>query len=163
MTNFLYHLSQTMEPHIALIFVSMIPFVELRGGIIIGTALGLPWHSLLFCCLLGNMIPIPFIIMCGRFVLNRLGGTKLFGGIVRRYQKKIMSKSQVIQKYGPWGLILFVGIPLPGTGAWSGGLLAILMNLRLKTAVPAIVLGVVLSGVFMTLGSQGIASILQFF
>lgn len=161
MTDALYNSIETMEPHVALILVSMIPFIELRGGIIVGTALGLNWTTVLWFCIIGNIIPIPFVILFGRFMLNWLGKTRLFGGLVQRYKKKVMRKSDMIQKYGPWGLAIFVGIPLPGTGAWSGSVLALLMDLRLKSAIPAILAGVVLSGIIMTIGSQGVAGLLQ--
>lgn len=161
MLDGLYTSIENLEPHVALILVSMIPFIELRGGIIVGTALGLNWTTVLWFCILGNVIPVPFIILFGRFLLNWLGKTKLLGGIIHRYKKKILSRSDIIQKFGPWGLVIFVGIPLPGTGAWSGSVLALLMDLRLKAAIPAILAGIVLSGVIMTIGSQGIAGLLQ--
>lgn len=163
MLDSLYSYVETLEPHVALVFVSMIPFVELRGGIIVGTALGMDWATVLFFCMLGNVIPVPFIIMFGRFMLNWLEKTTLFGGLVKRYKKKVLSKSDTITKYGPWGLAIFVGIPIPGTGAWSGSVLALLLNLRLRSAIPAILAGIAISGIIMTLGSQGVANLLQLF
>ncbi|MCI5898414.1 MAG: small multi-drug export protein [Firmicutes bacterium] len=145
----------------ALVIVSMIPFIELRGGIILGAALGVNWALTLVLCTLGNIIPVPFLIVFGRYVMELLERTKLFGRWVRGYKRRLMGKSGTIQKYGPWGLVLFVGIPLPGTGAWSGALLAVLLGLRMKAAVPAILLGVLLGGAVMTLGTQGIIGIFQ--
>ena len=115
----------------------------------------------LVICIIGNVIPVPFVILFGRWTLDFLGQTKAFGSIVTKYKAKVMSKSDVIHKYGPWGLLLFVGIPLPGTGAWTGSVLALLMNLRMREAVPAILLGVVMAGVIMTLGSHGLLGIFE--
>ena len=148
-----------LGPEVALIIVSMIPFVELRGGIILGAALGMDWAPSLFLCTIGNILPVPFIIVFGRYLLDLLEKTKTFGGFVGRYKARLMRRSGVIQKYGPWGLILFVGIPLPGTGAWSGALLAFLLILRMSRAVPAIFLGILLGGVIMTLGTHGVLGI----
>ena len=145
----------------ALVIVSMIPFIELRGGIILGTALGVNWALTLALCTLGNLMPVPFLIVFGRYVMELLERTKFFGRWIRGYKRRLIEKSKTIEKYGPWGLILFVGIPLPGTGAWSGALLAVLLGLRMKTAVPAILLGILLAGIIMTLGTQGLVGIFQ--
>lgn len=161
MSETLYSLMGDVEPHVALLFVSMIPLIELRGGVILGAALGLPWPTALAICIIGNVIPVPFIILFGRWTLDLLEKTRLFGGIVHRYKQRVLGKADVIHKYGPWGLLLFVGIPLPGTGAWTGSVLAILMDLRMKTAAPAILLGVVMAGVIMTLGSHGVLSVFR--
>lgn len=137
----------------------MIPLLELRGGIIVGLALGLPRAEVLAICFAGNLLPIPFVILFGRRLLEALGRTKLFGRAVTRYQRRLAEKSKSIQKYGPAGLALFVGIPVPGTGAWSGALLAVLLNLRLALAVPAILAGLVLAGMIMTFGTSGVLEI----
>ena len=149
------------EPELALLVVSMVPFIELRGGVVLGAALGIHWLECLIICIIGNVIPVPFVILFGRWILDYLGHTKMFGGLVHRYKAKVLSKADVIHKYGPWGLMLFVGIPIPGTGAWSGSVLALLLDLRLKEAVPAILLGIVIAGLIMTIGSQGLLGIFQ--
>ena len=149
------------DPELALLVVSIVPFIELRGGVVLGAALGFHWLEALVICIIGNVVPVPFVILFGRWILDFLGQTKMFGGWVKRYKVKIMSKSDVIHNYGPWGLLLFVGIPLPGTGAWSGSVLALLMDLRLKEAIPAILGGIVLAGVIMTLGSHGLLGIFE--
>lgn len=150
-----------LQPELALLVVSMVPFIELRGGVLLGAALGMPWPEALAICIIGNVIPVPFIILFGRWVLNFLEQTKLMGNLIRRYKKKVLGKSDLIHKYGPWGLMLFVGIPLPGTGVWSGSVLALLMDLRLRSAIPAILLGVLMAGLIMTVGSHGFLSIFQ--
>ena len=150
-----------LQPELALLVVSMVPFIELRGGVLLGAALGMPWPEALAICIIGNVIPVPFIILFGRWVLNFLEQTKLMGNLIRRYKKKVLDKADLIHKYGPWVLMLFVGIPLPGTGVWSGSVLALLMDLRLRSAIPAILLGVLMAGLIMTVGSHGILSIFQ--
>ena len=140
MQSFSDIISGYFDPELALLIVSMVPLIELRGGVVLGAALGFHWLEALVICIIGNVIPVPFVILFGRWVLEFLGQTKAFGGLVKRYKAKVLSKSDVIHTYGPWGLLLFVGIPLPGTGAWTGSVLALLMDLRLKEAVPAILL-----------------------
>ena len=134
----------------------MVPFIELRGGIIVGLALELPWYEVFPICFAGNILPIPFVIMFGRKLLDWFGGSRLFGRFVTKYKRKLAEKSKKVKKYGPFGLALFVGIPVPGTGAWSGALLAVLLNLRLKLAVPAILAGLLLAGTIITLGTSGV-------
>ncbi len=150
-----------IDPKLAIFVVSMIPVVELRGGIILGTALGMEWLEVFLICMAGNLVPIPIIIILGRYVIERLGKTKMFGPAVEKYKAKTLSKSGVIDKYGPWGLVLFVGIPLPGTGVWTGSVLALLMDLRMKKAIPAMILGMVVAGVIMTLGSLGVVGLFR--
>jgi len=112
-------------------------------------------------CLIGNVLPIPFVILFGRWIIDTLEKTKLLGRYVKGYKARLIKKSDTIQKYGPLGLVTFVGIPLPGTGAWSGAVLALLLNLRLKKAVPAILAGVILAGIIMTIGSHGLFGIVR--
>ncbi len=154
-------LADYLEPELALLIVSMIPFIELRGGVVLGAALGMNWMLSLIICIIGNVIPVPFVIVFGRWVIRWAEQTKWLGPWVHRYQKKILSKADVIHKYGPWGLMLFVGVPLPGTGVWSGSVLALLLDLRLKSAIPAILLGVVMAGIIMTVGSHSIIGVVQ--
>ena len=161
MQSFSDIISGYFDPELALLVVSMVPFVELRGGVILGAALGFHWLEALIICIVGNIIPVPFVILFGRWTLEYLGKTSMFGGVVRKYKAKVMSKSDAIHKYGPWGLLLFVGIPLPGTGAWTGSVLALLMDLRLREAIPAILLGILMAGIIMTLGSHGLLGIFQ--
>ena len=132
--------------------VSMLPVVELRGGIPLGVSLGLNhWVSMLLC-VLGNILPVPFIILFIRKILDGL--RKKFPKLERLVQKleaKASSpKADLIYKSEVLGLIVFVAIPLPGTGAWTGALIAALLGIRLRTALPAIALGVVIAGFLVT-------------
>ncbi|MBE5781593.1 MAG: small multidrug export protein [Clostridiales bacterium] len=145
----------------ALFIVSMLPIVELRGAVPLGAALGIPWETTLTLALLGNLLPVPLLILFGRKILKWLQSTKRFGPFFRKYEEKLVHKAQSALKTSVMGLCLFVAIPLPGTGAWSGALIAALLDIRMKYALPAIVLGVLIAGVLMTLGSYGFVSFLS--
>ncbi len=145
-----------LSPQLLIFIISMIPFIELRGGIVVGLAMELPWYEVFAICFAGNILPIPFVILFGRKLLEWLGRTRLFGRFVIKYKRKLAEKSKRVKKYGPFGLALFVGIPVPGTGAWSGALLAVLLNLRLALAIPAILAGLIAAGIIMTLGTSGV-------
>ena len=130
--------------------VSMIPIVELRGGLPFGVALGLPYELAFTAAVLGNVIPAPFIIVFIRriFLLMRRYMPRL-NGLVDKLERKAHLKSQSVLKYQHIGLWLFVAIPLPGTGAWTGCLAAAFMDMRLKKALPAVILGVLTAGCIM--------------
>ena len=130
--------------------VSMIPIIELRGGLPFGVALGLPYYLAFPAAVVGNLIPAPFIIVYIRriFELMRKYLPRL-NGLVDRLEKKAHLKGKKVQKYQYLGLWLFVAIPLPGTGAWTGSLAAAFLGMRLKKAMPAVVLGVLTAGCIM--------------
>ena len=130
--------------------VSMLPIIELRGGLPFGVALGLPYYLAFTAAVIGNLIPVPFIVVYIRriFELMRKYFPKL-NGVVDKLEKKANLKSQKVQKYQYIGLWLFVAIPLPGTGAWTGALAAAFLGMRLKNAMPAIILGVMTAGSIM--------------
>lgn len=130
--------------------VSMIPIIELRGGLPFGVALGLPYYLAFPAAVVGNLIPAPFIIVYIRrvFELMRKYLPRL-NGLVDKLEKKAHLKGKKVQKYQYIGLWLFVAIPLPGTGAWTGSLAAAFLGMRLKKAMPAVVLGVLTAGCIM--------------
>ena len=137
--------------------ISMLPVVELRGGLPAGVAMGLPIPAAFFASLIGNMIPVPFVILFARplFKWIRVHIPKL-GGLVSRLENRAKAKSADILCYQTWGLLIFVAIPLPGTGAWTGALIAAVLDMRLKRAVPVIFLGVVIAGSIITLLTHGV-------
>ncbi len=149
----------SFDPRFAVFIVSMLPGIELRGGIPLGFALGMNWFEVCGWSLLGNLVPIPFVIIFGRYCVNWLAKFERFSGFIGRSKTKIMSKSNIINKYGPWGLFLFVGVPIIGTGVWNGSILSLIMNLRMKKAIPAMVLGMLMACVIMTIGSFGVAGL----
>ena len=129
--------------------VSMVPIVELRGGLIAAALLGMDVLSGVFFCLLGNMLPVPFILLFITPIFAWLKKTKLFRPVVEKLEARSMGKSDRIRKYEFWGLVLFVGIPLPGTGAWTGSLIAALLGIRFRKALPAVYLGLLLATCIM--------------
>lgn len=139
--------------------VSMVPIIELRGGVPFGTALGLAPGAALVAAIIGNMLPIPFIIVYIRriFLWMRRKSPKL-NTLVDKLEKKAHLKGQKVTKYKYIGLWLFVAIPLPGTGAWTGALAAAFLNMPLRKALPSIFLGVVTAGLIMTFATGIVVS-----
>ncbi|MBQ1241739.1 MAG: small multi-drug export protein [Oscillospiraceae bacterium] len=139
----------------------MLPIVELRGGLPAGVAMGLPIPEAFLAAFLGNMLPVPFIILFIRkiFKFIRVHIPRL-GALVDRLEQKAYSKSDKVVQYETWGLLAFVAIPLPGTGAWTGALIAAVLDLRLKRAIPVITLGVLIAGLLITALTYGITVIL---
>lgn len=137
--------------------ISMLPVVELRGGLPAGVAMGLPIPVAFAASLVGNMIPVPFIILFVRplFKWVRVHIPRL-GGFVARLESRAKEKSVDVSRYQTWGLLIFVAIPLPGTGAWTGALIAAVLNMRLKRAVPVIFAGVVIAGCIITVLTYGV-------
>ena len=143
--------------------ISMVPVIELRAGVPAGVAMGLPIPAALAAGVLGNMIPVPLVILFIRRVFRwiRVHIPKL-GVVVDRLETRAYAKmsSRHLVRWQAWGLLLFVAIPLPGTGAWTGSLVAALMDLRLKNAVPVIFIGTVIAGLIMTALTYGATVIL---
>lgn len=147
----------------ALFLISMIPLIELRGSIPFGAALGMPWHVVFFISIVGNLLPIPFLILFVRPVFAWLKRTPLFNGLATKLENKLLRKADKVTRYEVIGLALFVAIPLPGTGAWSGAGIAALLGMRLRHALPAIAVGVLAAGVIMTAASYGVMGMLSVF
>ena len=141
--------------------ISMVPILELRGGLLAAgpALLDIPMWQAIPICVVGNLIPIPFILLLITKIFDWMKGTRKLKPIVEKLEKKAMSKSDQIEKYEFWGLMIFVGIPLPGTGAWTGALIAALLGIRFRKAFPAIVLGVCLAAFIMTVLSYGFLGI----
>ena len=131
--------------------ISMLPVVELRLGLPYGIAIGLNYPLALISAVVGNLLPVPFIIM---FIKNVLAFLRekiaKLDGFITRLEERAHLKSEVVTKYGQIGLCLLVAIPLPGTGAWTGALVAALMGMKLRKAMPAIIIGVLIASAIMT-------------
>ena len=140
----------------AVFIVSMIPLIELRGSVIVGTAFGLPWLNVLLLSIVGNMIPIPFILLFIRQIFKWMKKTKTFRGLITKLENRAMGKSDQIKRYEFLGLLLFVGIPLPGTGAWTGALIASLLEVDIKKSSIAILCGLFMASAIMYIVSYGI-------
>ena len=154
-TWFATHLS-FLPPQLAVLIVSMVPLVELRGGIPLARLLELPLSEALIFSGIGNVIPIPFILLFIRKIFDWMRPTKMFGGIVKKLEARAMNKSDNIQKAEFWGLMFFVGIPLPGTGGWTGALIAALLKIDIKKASLAILCGIALAATIMSLIAYGV-------
>ena len=135
---------------------AMIPVVELRGAIPVGIAAGLPPAVACAAAILGNLLPVPFIMLLARRVFNWLRDTRLFGPKIVWLERRAHLKGRIVRKYRLLGLVVLVAIPLPGTGAWTGALVASLLDIRLRNALPAILLGLVIAGVLITLLTLGV-------
>lgn len=145
-----------MPKEIIAFIISMVPILELRGGLIAASLLGIGVVKAIFLCVLGNIVPIPFILFFITPIFNWMKKTKIFKPMVEKLEEKSMAKSEQIQKYEFWGLALFVGIPLPGTGAWTGALIASLLGIKTKKASLAIFTGLIIATIIMTIISYGI-------
>ena len=148
---FVTHLGGKAAKEVIIFIISMVPILELRGGLLAaGPAfLDIPTWLAFRIFLIWNLIPIQFILWLFRTIFKWLRKTKLFRPLVEKLEEKAMSKSDKIEKYEFLGLVLFVGIPLPGTGAWTGALIASLLDIDWKKAFLAIVLGVCLASAIM--------------
>ena len=141
----------------AVVFIiSMIPILELRGGLIVASLLQVPITTAIPLCIIGNIIPIPFILLFIKKVFKWMKKFKIFRGIIEKLENRAMSKSDNIKRYEFWGLVLFVGIPLPGTGAWTGSLIAALLEVDFKKAILAELLGIAIATVIMSIFSYGL-------
>ena len=145
----------------AVLIMSMLPLIELRGAIPAGIALGLSPLDSAILGFVGSTIPVPFILFGIRPVFSYLRKTKLFKGLVDRLTNRSLNNhGHKVQKYGSLGLVILVAIPLPGTGVWSGSLIAALLDVRLKWAFPAILIGNLIAAVLIMLLSSGVVTVL---
>ena len=140
--------------------VSMVPVLELRGAIPLGVAGGLTPLAAMCIAIAGNMVPVPFIILFIRQIFRWLRNKGKIGAVVQKLEKRAAQKSAIVKKYAGIGLCVLVAIPLPGTGAWTGALVAALMNMRLKRALPWVFLGVIIAGFIITCLTYGATHLL---
>lgn len=143
----------SVPKELILFIISMIPILELRGGLIAAALLGVGWGKAMIICIIGNMLPMPFVLLLATAVFGWLKKLKWIRPLVEKLEKRAYSKGDKLQKAEFWGLLLFVGIPLPGTGGWTGSLAASLLGIRFKKAFPAVILGILLASVIMSVVS----------
>lgn len=150
----------TLTKYLIVCGMSMVPVIELRGAVPYGVTAGLPLLPVLLTAILGNMVPVPFILL---FIRKILAWMKTREGFCRRLAEKLearaLSKSDVLEKYAAFGLFVLVAIPLPGTGAWTGSLVAAVFQLKWKHAIPSIFAGVVAAGIIMSIVSYGVKAL----
>ena len=144
---------------IATMLMSMVPIVELRGGIPFGVALGLSPGVSMISAIIGNIIPIPFIILFIKKIFRWMRRFAPLEKVVEYFEAKADNKSDRVTKYKKFGLCLFVAIPLPGPGAWMGALIAAILDMKLKDSFPVILLGIIIASVLVTGITYGFVSI----
>ena len=155
------------QKYLIAFLISMVPLIELRGGVPFAVGMGLDYFPALIVCVIGNMLPVPVIYLFARKVLI-WGADKKYIGKFFRFclEKGERGGQKLTKKAGRGGLLvalmLFVGIPLPGTGAWTGTLAASFLNMGIKSTALAVSLGVVIAGLIMGLASMGVFSVLGF-
>lgn len=144
--------------HLLYVFgLAMVPVFELRGAIPVGVAAGLPFWIVFITAILGNLLPVPFLILFTRRVFEWLRKKSAFlERLVSRLEMKAAAKEDLLKKYELLGLCILVAIPLPGTGAWTGSLVAAVFDIRLKHAFPAIALGVLIAAVIVSVVTYGV-------
>ncbi len=143
-------------------FISLFPIIELRGAIPVGAGLELPWYETYIASVIGNFLPVPLILLFIRKILHFMKKIKHLDKIALWLEEKAAKKSNQVLKYASLGLMLFVAIPLPGTGAWTGALIAALLDMRMKYALPSIFAGVVIAGFLVTGACYGFLGFLDF-
>ena len=153
---FVTHLGGSAGKKLTIFIISMIPILELRGSILAAGFMDVTFLQTYIVAVLGNLLPIPFILLFIKKILEWMKTTKAFSRLAIGIEKKALSKREQIDKYGYFGLFLFVAIPLPGTGAWTGALLAVLLGMKNKKAFIPIALGVMTAGLVMSLLAFGI-------
>ena len=151
---------ETILGKMAVTFLTaMMPVVELRGAIPLGVAAGLSPAVAAVTAMLGNLVPVPFILLLIRRVFRLLRGISWLGPRIDALERRAHLKGRTVKKYRTLGLVLLVAIPLPGTGAWTGALVADVLDIRMKTALPAITIGVVIAGCITTAVTCGVVSL----
>ena len=150
------NLSQHISREMVIFIISMIQILELRGGLLAASLLKVSAAKAIPICIIGNIIPIPFILLFIRQIFKLMKKTKIFRGLIERLEKRAMGKSEQIKRYEFLGLLLFVGVPLPGTGAWTGSLIASLLEVDIKKSSVAIFCGLIMATVIMYVVSYGI-------
>lgn len=151
---------ETVGEELCVFFCSMLPIIELRGAIPMGAAFGLPWWQTYLISIVGNMLPVPIILLFVKSVLTWMAGCKVkfFNKVANKMFEKAEKNREKIEKYAFWGLTLFVAIPLPATGAWTGTLVAALFDMKFWKSLLSALIGVMIAGVVMTLISYGVVA-----
>ena len=138
--------------------ISMVPVIELRGAIPAAVLAGLDIRVALITAIIGNLVPVPFIIIFIRKIFKWMQSkSRRLGDLVRHFEAKADARKDQVLKYEFWGLMILVAIPLPGTGAWTGALVAAMLDMQLKRAFPAIAAGVVTAGIIVTIATYGVS------
>lgn len=152
---------ETVGRELCVFFCAMLPIIECRGAVPLGCALGLPWWQNVLFSIGGNLLPVPFILLFIRAILKWMRTCRVgfFNKIAGWLDRKIEKHKGTIEKYSYWGVMIFIGLPIPGTGAWTGTLIASMLGLEPKKSFLAACGGVLMATAIMTVISYGVASI----
>lgn len=156
LVEFFIDLFGGISKDVIIFVISLMPILELRGGLLAASLLDVEYVRAAIICVVGNVLPIPIVLLFLKMVLDIFSKWKVTKKIVDWLQKKVDNKREQIDKYGYLGLALFVGIPLPGTGAWTGALLAVMLGMNRKKSFIFILLGVLMAAIIMSILSYGI-------
>ncbi len=148
-------LNDFLGPNLIVFIISTMPILELRGGLLAAKFLYINWKLALPICILGTLIPVPIILLFIKKIFEWLKHTN-FVKFIDKFEQKIKRKSESVLKYETFGLFLFVAIPLPGTGAWTGAMIASLLDIPIKNSLLSIILGTLCAGIIMALLSYGV-------
>ena len=146
---------------IGIFFISLLPVIELRGSIPIGYYQGLPWYTNMITSIIGNMLPVPFILLFVVKVFEFMKKHNIMVNMIDKLEKKALNRSESLANKEFIGLMLFVAVPFPGTGAWTGALIAALLKLDVKKSFFMILLGVIIAAAIVTLGVYGVFGFLR--
>ncbi|MBQ8913675.1 MAG: small multi-drug export protein [Lachnospiraceae bacterium] len=149
-------LGNFMPKEVFVFLVSMLPLIELRGGLVVASLLKIPLFKANILCIIGNIIPIPFILLLIKKIFEFMKNHNILKGLIEKLEGRAMKKSDGIEKGEFIFLLLFVGIPLPGTGGWTGSLIASLLEVDIKKASIAILIGIFVAAVIMDIVSYGL-------
>lgn len=157
-------LTNTLGAHFGVIICSMLPIIELRGGIPLGMALGLPWWQSFLFAVIGNMIPVPFVLLFINHLISWMSRSKvkLFNKFANGLLNKVEKNRAKIEKYAFWGVCFFVAIPLPVTGAWTGSMVASTIGMKFWKALLSCFFGVLIAATIVTLISYGALAAFSF-
>ncbi len=156
-------LREYVSAELVVFIISLLPILELRGGLIAAAIVGIEWYIALPICIIGNILPIPFVLLFIRKIFEWLKTFKFMRKFVEKLDERAKKKSESINKFIVWGLFIFVAIPLPGTGAWTGALVADILDVRFKKAFPVIFAGIITAGLIVALVSYGIPWLISLF
>lgn len=161
-TFFVDFFGDKLSSEVIAFIVSMMPILELRGGLIAAKLMDIEFFRAFAICFIGNIVPIPFILLFIRKIFKVLKKNEKIKRLIDKLEVRSLRKADKVQKYRLFGLFLFVAIPLPGTGAWTGALIADLLDMRIKHSFPVIALGVFVAGLIISALSYGLFGLLGF-
>lgn len=153
---FVEKLGGVVPAEVIVFVISMLPILELRGGIIAAKLLGIKFIKAFVICYLGNMLPVPFILIFIRHIFRALKKNRHLRDAVEKLELRSIRKGEKVRKYRSWGLLILVAIPLPGTGGWTGALVADLLDIRIRKSLPIIAIGVFIAGIIVSALSYGL-------